>query len=294
MIRTLCELVRLPNGLTASSNVIAGYALARAQGAGPAPALQLLLVCLGAWALYGFGMALNDVMDRDKDLELHPQRPLPSGRLNPSAARVTLTALLLLGWTALLAAQPILLAPGVLLVLFIVLYDVILKPHPVRAGLAMGLCRALCILLGVSLAMASAGLQEWLLRPALFQLPAVYLLLITAVTGISTHEDDGIDSRGATFLATAIGAALLAVILAPAPQRWPALGVSLLLTGWVLSPLWRSPGRLGLLVRNAIFSLPLLDALWCLAWSQYSGALFCVTIWLSVQALARLLRQKEA
>ena len=36
--------------------------------------------------LYGFGMSLNDIIDRRRDLQISPNRPLPSGRLGVAAA----------------------------------------------------------------------------------------------------------------------------------------------------------------------------------------------------------------
>jgi hypothetical protein len=38
--------------------------------------------------LYGFGMSLNDIIDRRRDQQISPNRPLPSGRLGVAAAHV--------------------------------------------------------------------------------------------------------------------------------------------------------------------------------------------------------------
>src|ERR687895_806153 len=38
--------------------------------------------------LYGFGMSLNDIIDRRRDQQISPNRPLPSGRLGLVAAHV--------------------------------------------------------------------------------------------------------------------------------------------------------------------------------------------------------------
>ena len=75
--------------------------------------------------LYGFGMSLNDIIDRRRDLQVSPNRPLPSGRLGLVAAHVICglliagalaagaaygrltgdwTCLLLVGWTGMLIA----------------------------------------------------------------------------------------------------------------------------------------------------------------------------------------------
>ena len=46
--------------------------------------------------LYGFGMSLNDIIDRRRDQQISPGRPLPSGRLGLAAAHVVCAALLAL------------------------------------------------------------------------------------------------------------------------------------------------------------------------------------------------------
>ena len=44
--------------------------------------------------LYGFGMSLNDIIDRRRDQQISPGRPLPSGRLGLAAAHFVCAALL--------------------------------------------------------------------------------------------------------------------------------------------------------------------------------------------------------
>jgi hypothetical protein len=44
--------------------------------------------------LYGFGMSLNDIIDRRRDQQISPNRPLPSGRLGLGAAHLICGALL--------------------------------------------------------------------------------------------------------------------------------------------------------------------------------------------------------
>ena len=48
--------------------------------------LMLLGAAVNALGLFGFTTALNDVLDRRRDQILHPERPLPSGRLSLDAA----------------------------------------------------------------------------------------------------------------------------------------------------------------------------------------------------------------
>jgi hypothetical protein len=47
-----------------------------------------LLAAAVSVGLYGFGMSLNDIIDRRRDSQISPNRPLPSGRLGLGAAHV--------------------------------------------------------------------------------------------------------------------------------------------------------------------------------------------------------------
>jgi 4-hydroxybenzoate polyprenyltransferase len=61
---------------------------------------QVGLVALASIGLYGFGMSLNDIIDRRRDRQLAAHRPLPSGRIGLSAAHVVCGSLLLLACAA--------------------------------------------------------------------------------------------------------------------------------------------------------------------------------------------------
>jgi hypothetical protein len=49
---------------------------------------QFLAAAAVSVGLYGFGMSLNDIIDRRRDQQISPNRPLPSGRLGVAAAHV--------------------------------------------------------------------------------------------------------------------------------------------------------------------------------------------------------------
>jgi len=59
----------------------------------PKQCIALALVSIG---LYGFGMSLNDIIDRRRDRQISPQRPLPSGRIGLGTAHVVCALLALL------------------------------------------------------------------------------------------------------------------------------------------------------------------------------------------------------
>ena len=75
-LRSLLELVRLPNVFTAPADVVMGMAVS---GAPLSPANALLL--LASASAYAGGMALNDAFDAPLDAVERPERPIPSGRL---------------------------------------------------------------------------------------------------------------------------------------------------------------------------------------------------------------------
>jgi 4-hydroxybenzoate polyprenyltransferase len=62
---------------------------------------EMLVVAVASFGLYGFGMALNDLLDARRDRIFAPRRPIPSGRIQPRWAVVTALGLLM---AALLAA----------------------------------------------------------------------------------------------------------------------------------------------------------------------------------------------
>jgi hypothetical protein len=59
--------------------------------------IAIVMVSIG---LYGYGMSLNDIIDRRRDRQLAADRPLPSGRVGVAAAHVICVLLALLALTA--------------------------------------------------------------------------------------------------------------------------------------------------------------------------------------------------
>src|SRR5688572_4405835 len=53
---------------------------------GRLPVSHVVVVALISVGLYGFGMSLNDIIDRRRDSQLAAHRPLPSGRIGVGTA----------------------------------------------------------------------------------------------------------------------------------------------------------------------------------------------------------------
>jgi 4-hydroxybenzoate polyprenyltransferase len=72
----------------------------------PRRAAALAMISIG---LYGFGMSLNDIIDRRRDMQLARHRPLPSGRIGVAAAHLIccfLAAMALAGALIYSAGEP--------------------------------------------------------------------------------------------------------------------------------------------------------------------------------------------
>ena len=172
-LRTLFELVRLPNVFTAPADVAMGMAVA---GAALTPATASLLLA-SAFA-YAGGMALNDAWDAPVDFHERPERPIPRGRITRSGAfgiaGGCLVACLLLAAGA--GRGPF--AAAVLLVVAIVLYDGFAK------GSAMGPpVMAACRLLNAGLGTAAGALTATAALP-----PALLFAYVFTLTVVSRFE----------------------------------------------------------------------------------------------------------
>ncbi|MBX3415575.1 MAG: UbiA family prenyltransferase [Pirellulales bacterium] len=296
------QLFRLPNVFTALADIGLGYWLTH-EGLGDWAVLALLACASGL--LYTAGMVLNDVFDLEADAQSRPERPLPSGRIDPVWARWLGLELLLsgivLGCLAGYLAGTI--RPGITaaaLAGMVLLYDYVLKRTPV-APLAMGACRTLNVLLG-----ASAGAIAWHTMHVVIALGVgLYIVGVTwfARTEASTSHRPPLTAALATMLA---GIAMLAlyphwsndalpdwaqpVYAENLPDRWQLLWLVLgVLIGWrcvwaILDP---QPFRVQYAVRQGILSLVLLDAAACLGVRGTEAAVMILFLILPAMFLGR-------
>jgi hypothetical protein len=140
----LAELIRAPAALSVPGDIIAGAAAARAFSPRTA-GLSAASVCL-----YWAGMAANDWADRDIDARERPARPVPSGRVSPSAALGIAAGLSAAGLgLAGMAGGRRALAVAVPLTALVWSYDLKLK-HTAAGPAAMAACRALDVMLGAA------------------------------------------------------------------------------------------------------------------------------------------------
>ncbi|MET7777730.1 SCO3242 family prenyltransferase [Streptomyces mirabilis] len=202
---------------------VPGDALAGAATTGSRPNPRTLLAIASSLCLYEAGMALNDWADQTEDALERPHRPLPSGRIHPSAALGAASALTAAGLALAARAGRPALAVAAPLAATVWAYDLALKRTPAGPA-AMATARGLDLLLGATATGGSA-------RPAL---PAALTLAAhtLAVTTVSRGETRG-GSPLAPLAALATTGTLAWTLTRPpgapgtAPSRHPGAASSL-------------------------------------------------------------------
>ncbi|WP_254076450.1 SCO3242 family prenyltransferase [Streptomyces sp. P3] len=187
-MRDWAELLRVSALFTVPGDAVAGAA-----AIGLRPNLCTAYAVGASLCLYEAGMALNDWADRDEDALDRPHRPVPSGRITPTAALGAAGLLSAAGLAfAARAGRPALAAASALTAT-VWAYDLRLK-HTRAAPAAMAAARALDLLLGAAATMRSRQgpvppPSDAVLRATA---PALALAAHTyAVTAVSRHETHG-------------------------------------------------------------------------------------------------------
>jgi 4-hydroxybenzoate polyprenyltransferase len=150
-LQAVLAMLRPPNLPTAWADVLLGYWMIQWEEPWGKPAVLAALLVASS-CLYLAGMVWNDVFDVDVDRRERPDRPIPSGDVSLSFARMLATVLTLVGIGAAVFAGIAPLVVALALTAAILFYDAFAKNYPF-GPLAMGLCRALNVLLGASLAL---------------------------------------------------------------------------------------------------------------------------------------------
>lgn len=292
--RALAELLRLPNVFTALADVAMGFLVTHTSSG---PAAQFALLAAASACLYLSGMVLNDYFDRDVDLIERPVRPIPSGRITPGFARSLGWGLLIAGvaggWTAgMLAASVRSGLVATLLAGMVVSYDSLLKRTPL-GPLAMGSCRLLNVLLGMSAAAEPFAAMHWVIASGI----GVYIVGVTWFARTEATESHRAQLAAGLALMMA-GIALLAwypqwsgdnvaevsqpVHALRTGNRWYSFwGLMALMIGWrglraIIDPL---PVYVQGAVKQCLVSLIVLDAAVCLGVrGPYYGAAIVLLI----------------
>jgi 4-hydroxybenzoate polyprenyltransferase len=280
----LARLVRLPNVFTAMADIFLGGMVT---GAVTERTFSFALLLISSSCFYMAGMVWNDFFDLEQDRKERPFRPLPSGQIQTYTAAVIGILLIALGLTCAMQADPDrwrALTISVFLVPVIILYDAWLK-HSWLGPVAMGTCRFLNVLLGLSIAPVEVG--GWGIFLALSI--GVY---IAGVTWFARTEA-GL-SRQNSLLAAAVvmAAGLLLGLAVPAlaedaeiaRSTWPLFPYLLVAFGFFIGiPVARAiekptPARVQPAVKRCVLGLILFDAILATSLIGATGILLAILL----------------
>lgn len=276
------QLLRIPNVFTAFADVLMGFLFVSVS---LVPVGGLIGLLLSSACLYLAGMVLNDVFDFDVDKKDRPFRPLPSGKISLATAKAMGFGLLGAGvvfgglagaffstdvppWRAAAVASA--------LAVCVLLYDGGLK-KTAFGGAAMGSCRTLNVLLGMSIFPAAGDGQFLSFSIAQWCVAGGIGLYISGVTWFARSEAK--ESSRAQLIAGSVVMVLgiLALAFFPRfgvpiqfakPVVWPFLLLLIMYSVFrrclmaIISP---TPDSVQRAVKLCIFSLIVLDASVCLA-----------------------------
>lgn len=229
------ELLRLPNLLTVPGDPAVGFLLTA--GVGGSSVSRLLAAMWTALCLYAAGLILNDLMDHEVDLRERPGRPIPSGRIPARQAALAL-ALAFYGATLPLPFLPAVSRWAALaLALTVIAYDVFAKRSAWMGPPAMGLCRALSVMLGAAFAQPF-GAWPWTVYAA----AGVMGCYVAGVTLAARNEASLLETRPRLIGLLLSGLLPLQAVLALAAQAG-ARGLIVAATLLLLLPANRALGR---------------------------------------------------
>ena len=288
--RDYLQLMRLPAVFTAMADVAMGFLFIQSAGTQwrptPSDLATLATLIIASSLLYVAGMVLNDVFDVEVDRRQRPERPIPSGRVSLDAARRLGWRLLTLGvafgtgamfFTGSLRAGVV----AAILATAILLYDAWLKRTPL-GPVAMGACRMLNVLLGMSASDGQFHAEHWLVAGAI----GVYVAGVTLFARNESQRSSRWPLTAATLVA-ALGIVMLgwlphwshrlipelhgeprAWYVIAGMQRWRVLVV--VMGVWILRRFVRAladptPKRVQIAVSQGILSIVMLDAVACYA-----------------------------
>jgi 4-hydroxybenzoate polyprenyltransferase len=288
-LRPYARLVRLPNLPTPLADIaLAGLAVDALPRRWPA----FVLLLLASACLYMAGMVWNDFFDVEQDARERPERPIPSRQISRRSAGVLGAALLSAGVLLALVAGGVLvlrdekasaLLPGILAALLaaaILLYDGWLK-RTWLGPVAMGSCRFLNVLMGVSL----SGSLAWPLGTHLALVVGTYIVGVTwfARTEARTSSKPSLVGAAAVMLAALILAVPLPVHR-PANTASPLFPYLLVIFGFVVGlPISRAimtpaPENVQAGVKRALMGLILLDTVLATATAGTVGLVLLVLL----------------
>lgn len=235
--KAFLALVRIPTVFSSMSNAYAGYFIAGGRDLSPNLVGGICAAALFIMA----GMALNDVADKDVDAKERPDRPIPSGAIPLGQAWGLSLFMMALGLGLLWFANPVSVWVGAALCLSIFAYNFALKGTFLGPA-SMGLCRALNLVTGMSLAWGAIPYPASLPN-ALWIAVASLWAYIALVTFLARDEVGGNSRRRSRLFLGGLGLWFIA---------WSAVAFSWLRAETFLPVAWMA---LALFLRNPLRNL---------------------------------------
>ena len=305
------RLLRLPNLFTAPGDSLAGYFLASAFIGNKTVSLwTIVLLAVTSVFIYAFGVVMNDLVDYQEDCIHRPERPLPSGRINRQQATWICVQLWIIASICcpgssisifLLHIDSNSLFVFVVLFITIALYNMWLKHYRLAGSIAMGLCRGMNFLLGVTA--TGYGVSLGKIWPVFVPFAAI-TAYIAAVTWLADKENEE-QNVGFVVQIPAIATAMawFGTVL-PLPEKTVALAIPAVVLVQTVFLLEQTAGKLyhntvepndmqraiGALLRPLVF--------WQVTWILFSTttAAFVVSAflfagWFCAKALSKAIAQ---
>ena len=286
--KAYAQLMRPANVVTAISDVLAGAAISTLylhDGDWHLSVTYLIALSLATIGLYGGGVVFNDVFDAKLDAIERPERPIPSGTVPLKRAVLFGITLFTLGVVAASFVNVVSSMIAGSIVLMCLLYDKWAKHHFIGGPIAMGLCRGLNLLLGMSL-FATVLPQVW----ALSFIPIIYVAAITIISRGEVHGGKKLPLLFSALL-YAIVIGLIAYFGVLKSEGWLGIAILAVFAAVIYTPLIKAikteaAPDIRKSVRYAVLALIFMNAIWVAA-AGLSGltvvvlSLFPISIWLS-------------
>ncbi|HTF57720.1 MAG TPA: UbiA family prenyltransferase [Planctomycetota bacterium] len=250
----LFKLTRFPLVFTAAADSAVGAALV---GVSLLHSTTWIPAVVASSLLYAGGMVLNDVADLDRDRRIHPERPLPSGRVDAGTAGLFATVLLFLAVAAATLGGGTAFVWAAGMAAMIAGYDCVFKHISWAGAAAMAAIRGANLGLGAVVAGADPRAAGFPWAPL-----AILAAFVFVLTLWSTREERPQEGRG---LLSLLGAGLVLVplsgILLTRPVPWAAGAASLWILPWVIRAMFRPErDRIMQAVRWGVLGIIPLDA----------------------------------
>jgi 4-hydroxybenzoate polyprenyltransferase len=266
VLKGYLRLMRPANLPTAVADILAGAALSGVL-ANSFPDYNLFFLVFASIFLYAGGVVLNDVFDFEIDKIERPERPISSGLIPKKSAATFGVVLLAKGVFLAFLVNQLSGFVALTLAIAIVLYDAFAKNHEFFGPLNMGLCRALNLILGMSI--IGEIFNAWYAI-----IPLVYIFAITLISRGEVHGNNKRHIIWAGILYAIVISTVLIFVVTQTSNLWQTIPFLFLFMFLVYRPLihaykQNSPEHIKKAVIAGVLSMIVLDAALVVGFSDW-------------------------